>query len=157
MITIDKKEPKQGYQEPVSLADAQIYFRNEDSGGIEDDLIMLNVAAARELLEEKLNRSLVANEIELTLDEGFSGYLPFGAVVGEVTFSQDVEIYGTKYPYVKCDKLTVATYETAPYYRTDIKMAILELAYHLYDRGGDTNYPKKVEMIVMKHTRNEIA
>jgi hypothetical protein len=159
MITIDSKTPSNGYSEPVSLNEAQVYFRNEESGGIEDDLILSCVSAAREYLEQALNRSLVPNNIELTLLEGFKGYLPYGAVDGNVTFSNGAIVYGTKYPYVKAEALTTATYQTAAYQNAGVKQAVLELAYFYYTRGEESQMPipAKVQAFINNHTRNELA
>jgi hypothetical protein len=61
--------------EPVNLTDAQIYFRNEDSEGAEDQTITNLVKGARQELERAMNLSLVAKTITIGAKEWKGFYL----------------------------------------------------------------------------------
>ena len=55
--------------EVATLHEATTYFRSEQSGGIEDTLIMSLVQGAREMIEKYIDRSLVAHDIEIFVDQ----------------------------------------------------------------------------------------
>jgi hypothetical protein len=141
--------------EPVNLTDAQIYFRNEDSGGAEDQTITNLVKGARQELERAMNISLVAKTITIGAKE-WKGFLPYGPVSGALTYTTGTgEQEGTVYPYLKVEDEAAFSYNTEPACREDINSAILELALFWYIRGEFTSreMPPKVSQVIKLHTR----
>ena len=159
MLIIEKNIVKSGAQEPVTLSEASIYFRNEDSGDIEDNLILDLLSAARSYIEQRINRSLIARELEVIFFPDYVGFLPFGPVTGTVTFTNDATLkYGAKYPYLETTVETKATYETEAFNDPQINAAILELAFFYYTRGTFewAALPVKVKRTIQEYSRNTI-
>lgn len=145
--------------EPVSLSKAQIYFRNEDSGGAEDQTIVDLVKGARQELERAMNISLVSKQITIGAKE-WKGFLPYSPVDGALTYTTGAgEQEGTVYPYLKVEDEAVFSYNTKATCSEDINSAILELALFWYIRGEfgtrltAHGMPPKVSQVVKLHTR----
>lgn len=134
--------------------EAEIYFRSEQSDGIEDALIDSLITLARETMESALNRSLVANEIEVYAQE-WKGYLPYGPIdVDSIVYSETTETKGNKYPYVIVGETgTTITYDTIPFEAEGLKNAVLELAAYWYERGeySGGQIPAKLKPIINLH------
>jgi hypothetical protein len=132
--------------EIATLADAEIYFRSEESGGIEDSLIEELITAAREEIEELANISLVENDIVIYAEE-WSGFLPYPRVNAITT--PDITFTGSKMPYVEIvDGIEIA-YSTLGRESKQLKAAVLELAFHWYKRGDDDlNIPIRVQRVI---------
>jgi hypothetical protein len=142
--------------EPTSLQDAQLYFRSEDSNGIEDDLIQSFLIQARTAIESACNLSLIDREMEIYLDE-YVGYLPYGPIDSDtwVVESGTVDKKGFSYPYVNESVNARVTYSCVALPNQDLINAIYELASFWYFRG-DANtkeMPEKVKIAIKRYTR----
>lgn len=157
MLIIESKTPISGTVEPVTLAEAQIYFRSEDSDGLEDNLIEDLVSAAREYLESRINRSLIGSDLVVTFVEDFKGWVPYGPVNGAITWvdTEPASTYGQNYPYVQIDTTTKAIYKTSAYSSHIAKQCILELALFYYERGSFdwAMIPIKTKMAIQSISR----
>lgn len=143
--------------EPTNLVDAQLYFRSEDSNGIEDDLIQSFLSQAREAIETASNLSLIERSIEIYLDE-YIGYIPLGPIDVDswTVVSGTVDKKGLAYPYINESVNARVTYNTIANFNPDIINAIYELASFWYFRGdGNTKaMPEKVVRVIKRYTRN---
>jgi hypothetical protein len=102
--------------EIATRAEAEIYFRSEDSNGIEDSLINGLVTLARETMEKAINRSLVSHEVVCYASD-WKGFLPYGPIDPESIDSDNmITVQGNSYPYVIVgEDQTQITYETECY------------------------------------------
>jgi hypothetical protein len=145
--------------EPTDLATAQLYFRSEDSNGIEDDIIQSFLIQAREGIEKTCNLSLVEKKIELYLDE-YIGFLPYGPIdldTLEVT-EGSAEFKGKTYPYCNGSINATVEYITKAVDSQDLINAIYELASYWYFRGDNGRaIPDKIKPVIKRHTRNLFA
>jgi hypothetical protein len=140
--------------EPVTLHDAQIYFRTEDSGGQEDDLIERLVSHARQTVEMEIDRSLIARDVKVYVRE-HTAYLPFGPVSGDVTIdSGEANIFGKAYPLVEVGKEAELSYTTKPC-EYNLNATILELAFFWYERGEfmGAEIPPKIKTDLRRFSR----
>ena len=146
--------------EPVTLAEAQVFFRSEQSGGIESDLITSLLKMSRMTIERQIGRSLVDKNIEIEAME-FEDFLPFGPVVNDSFefITGTGTLIGTKYPHLECIGLITARYSTVAYISLDLNIAILELALYNYQRGEygkrltAMRIPPKIKTMLLIHTR----
>ena len=143
--------------EVATLHEATTYFRSEQSGGIEDTLIMSLVQGAREMIEKYIDRSLVAHDIEIFVDQ-FKGFLPYGPVDRDsivITGGENITITGNKYPYIQTEVPLSIKYSTEAYLSEDLKNAVLELAFYWYERGefAGGEIPMKVKAVINRHSR----
>jgi hypothetical protein len=142
--------------EPTILQDAQLYFRSEDSNGIEDDLIKSFLRQARQAIETATNLSLIDRELEVYCDE-YIGFLPYGPIDPNTLtiVSGTADTKGKAYPYVNESADATITYTTKAYVNEDILNAIYELASFWYFRGdvNTMNMPDKVKFVIKRHTR----
>ena len=140
--------------EIATRAEAEIYFRSEDSDGIEDSLINGLVSLARETMEKAINRSLVTHEVVCYASD-WKGFLPYGPIDPDtITSDQTIETKGNAYPYVITgEDETIITYETECYIGDGIKNAVLELAAYWYERGDyeGATIPPKIKPIIALH------
>ena len=140
--------------EIATRQEAEIYFRSEDSNGIEDSLINGLVTLARETMERAINRSLVSHEV-ICYASDWKGFLPFGPIDPESIQSDNmITVQGNSYPYVIVgDNQTQITYETECYISGDLKNAVLELAAYWYERGDyeGASIPPKLKPIIALH------
>ena len=143
--------------EPTNLVDAQLYFRSEDSNGIEDDLIQSFLSQAREAIETACNLSLINRTIEIYLDE-YVGYIPFGPIDNDswVVASGTINKKGLAYPYINESLNARVTYNTTAQGNPDLINAIYELASFWYFRGDENTkaMPEKVSRVIKRYTRN---
>ena len=151
-----QKTKQGGAVEPVSLDEAHIYLRSENSGGIEDELISRLIGTARMLLERALNRSLIASEVQLFCDVDFAGLLPYTPVVGNLTVNGQTVAPSSRYPYVEFEAGTTVSYATEAWLSDDVKDAILETVAFWYERGDYQGavLPPKVKPFIEMHTLN---
>lgn len=142
--------------EPTNLNDAQIWFRSEDSNGIEDDLIDSLLIQARHAIESACNISLIDRTLEVYLDE-YIGYLPLGPIDSDswVVNSGTVDKKGFSYPYVNESENANVTYDCLAVFNPDLINAIYELASFWYFRGdmNDRSIPDKVKLVIKRYTR----
>jgi hypothetical protein len=142
--------------EPTSLTDAEIWFRSEDSNGIEDNLISTLLIQARTAIESACNISLIDRTIELYLDE-YIGYVPFGPIDSDswTVNSGSVSKKGFSYPYVNESENASVTYECKAVFNPDLINAIYELASFWYFRGDSNTkeMPEKVKIVIKRYTR----
>ena len=140
--------------EIATRQEAEIYFRSEDSDGIEDSLINGLVTLARETMERAINRSLVSHEV-ICYASDWKGFLPFGPIDPESIQSDNmITVQGNSYPYVIVgEDQTQITYETECYISGDLKNAVLELAAYWYERGDyeGASIPPKLKPIIALH------
>ena len=140
--------------EIATRQEAEIYFRSEDSDGIEDSLINGLVTLARETMERAINRSLVSHEV-ICYASDWKGFLPFGPIDPESIQSDNmITVQGNSYPYVIVgEDQTQITYETECYISGDLKNAVLELAAYWYERGDyeGASIPPKLKPIIQLH------
>lgn len=143
--------------EPTSLTDAQLYFRSEDSNGIEDDLIQSFLSQARIAIETACNLSLINRTLEIYLDD-YIGYVPYGPIDNDswVVNSGTVNKKGFAYPYINESVNANVTYNTTPQVNPDLLNAVYELAAFWYFRGDDNTkmMPEKVVKVIKRYTRN---
>jgi hypothetical protein len=142
--------------EPTTLAGAEIYFRSEESTGIEDTLILDLLIQAREGIEKVCNVSLVEREIELYLDE-YVGYLPYGPIdpTTLAVTEGEAEFKGKNYPYCKESANATVEYTCTAYQSQDLINAIYELASYWYFRGDNERaLPDKIKPVIKRHSRN---
>lgn len=142
--------------EPTNLQDAQLYFRSEDSNGIEDDLIQSFLIQSRTAIENACSLSLIDRQIEIYLDE-YIGYLPLGPIDSDswAVNSGTVDKKGFSYPYVNESFNANVTYNCVAVPNQDLINAIYELASFWYFRG-DANtkeMPEKVKIAIKRYTR----
>ena len=140
-------------QEIATLAEAKTYFRTEDSGGVEDSLILSLVKMARETIERKIDRSLVASDVEVFASD-WKGYLPFGPVVS-YEIDGIATVQGNRYLYVNTSQNVTIKYETEAYCSAGIKNLVLELAFYWYERGEfeGGEVPAKLKPLIRAHSR----
>lgn len=142
--------------EPTTLSDAQIWFRSEDSNGIEDDLIGSLLSQARHAIESACNISLIDRTLEVYLDE-YIGYLPLGPIDSDswTVNSGTVDKKGFSYPYVNESENANVTYDCKAVFNPDLINAIYELASFWYFRGdvNDRSIPEKVKLVIKRYTR----
>jgi hypothetical protein len=140
-------------QEIATLQEAKTYFRTEDSGGVEDSLIQSLVSLARETIEGKIDRSLVASNVVVFASD-WKGYLPFGPVAS-YTIDGIATVQGNKYLLVNASQNVTISYATEPYISAAMKNAVLELAFYWYERGEFTGgeVPAKIKPIIRQHSR----
>jgi hypothetical protein len=140
--------------EIATRAEAEIYFRSEDSNGIEDSLINGLVTLARETMEKAINRSLVSHEVVCYASD-WKGFLPYGPIDPESIDSDNIiTVQGNSYPYVIVgEDQTQITYETECYIGEGLKNAVLELAAYFYERGDyeGASIPPKLKPIIALH------
>jgi hypothetical protein len=143
--------------EPTNLVDAQLYFRSEDSNGIEDDLIQSFLSQAREAIETSCNISLISRSVEVYLDE-YIGYLPYGPIdtTSYTVVSGTASKKGSQYPYINESADAVVTYDCIAVFNPDLINAIYELASFWYFRGdmNDKAMPEKVFRVIKRYSRN---
>jgi hypothetical protein len=132
--------------EIATLDEAKIYFRAEESGGIEDDLIEELITSAREWMEEAMNRSIVSNTVTLWAED-FKGFLPYGRV-SEITSPTELAGTSGNIQYVDVTSGVEIVYTTTPSPENIFKTGVLELAKWWYERGEDAEIPMKVLRIV---------
>lgn len=143
--------------EIATLEEAKIYFRSEESGGVEDYLITELITQAREEIERLTELSLVASEVQVYA-ENFKGYLPFYPIKlidGEPVIESTSEITkkGKTLVYIEATDEAIIDYETTAKGGKDLKNAVLELAFHWYKRGGeDKGIPEKVMKVIKSVT-----
>lgn len=157
MMQVISKDPKQGAQELVTLHEAQIYFRSEGSGGVEDDLIEQLISAARSYIESRISRSLIDSVVVVSIEDGYKGILPYGPIDGEITWTPSApQVQGVVYPYVRSSINTQASYSTKAFDDPILKIAIKELAFFYYERGAfDWQYmPMKVKAAIQNFNLN---
>lgn len=140
--------------EIATVAEAKIYFRTEESGGIEDALIADLIEQAREEIERLTEVSLVDSEVQVYA-ENFKGYLPYSPVKlesGEPVIESTAEIVkkGKTLIYIEATDETVIDYETTAKVGKDLKDAVLELAFDWYKRGETEKegIPPKVMKVI---------
>lgn len=142
--------------EPTDLASAQTYFRSEDSGGIEDNLINNFLIQAREAIESATNISLVNRALEIYIDE-WIGFLPLGPVDPDslTVNSGSVNIRGFSFPYINNSSNAILRYDCVAADNKDLTNAIYELASFWYFRGdiNDRSIPEKVAKVIKRYTR----
>ena len=142
--------------EPTTLLDAEIYFRSEQSNGIEDDLIQSFLTQAREAIETACNLSLINRTIEIYLDE-YVGYLPLGPIDSDTwtVVSGTVLKTGFSYPYVNESANARVTYDCVGVPNQDLINAIYELASFWYFRGemDSRAMPEKVAKVIKRYSR----
>lgn len=142
--------------EPTNLQDAQLYFRSEDSDGIEDDLIQSFLIQSREAIENACNLSLIDRYMEIYLDE-YVGYLPLGPIDSEswTVESGTVLKKGFSYPYVNESADAKVSFNCVAVPNQDLINAIYELASFWYFRGdvNETSIPDKVKIAIKRYTR----
>lgn len=143
--------------EPTNLSTAKIYFRSEESDGIEDSIITSFLKQAREAIEIAINRSLVSRTLQVYLDD-YVGYLPYGPIV-PASFDIDsgtTDYSGKTYPYINESDACTINYNCTAYISEDLKNAIYELASFWYHRGdiNDRSIPDKVKLVIKRHSRN---
>jgi hypothetical protein len=142
--------------EPTTLAEAQIYFRSEQSGGIEDNLILSLLKSARWQIEQFCSISLIEREVEVEIIE-FEQWLPFGPVGTLTVTAGSPEILGTKHPYVKATERAVIEYTTEAKVNDDLLQAVYELAFFLYERGDFqttvADWPPKIRRNLQPYKR----
>jgi hypothetical protein len=145
--------------EPTNLQDAEIYFRSEDSNGIEDDLIESLLKQAREAIEKSTNISLIERTVKVYVNE-YAGYLPLGPIDPDsvTKISGEVEIRGKAYPYSYWAEDATVEYDSLAYQSEDLINAIYELASFWYFRGdSDRSLPDKIKPVIKRNTRNTFA
>lgn len=142
-----------GAFEPVSIEDAKVYFRSEESDGIEDTLIQRLISTARETIEKMTNLSLIDREIELYLED-WKGFIPYGPI-DELVTSKDITIKGKSFPYIETAGDVTINYTTSAKHSKDLKSAILELAFYWYERGEFTGgeVPEKIMPVINNNRR----
>lgn len=153
MLTVEKRTITG--TEIASLQEAKVYFRTEDSGGVEDNLINSLVKLARETIELRIDRSLVASEVELFASD-WKGYLPFGPIDREsLQIDGIATVQGNSYTYVNTARNVSITYNTIPYDSDGIKNLVLELAFYWYERGEfePLEVPAKIQAVIRRHSR----
>lgn len=141
--------------EIATLQEAKLYFRTEDSGGVEDALINQLITTARDTVERIIDRSLVTSTVTVFASE-WKGYLPFGPINSQsVTITGVAALQGNKYPYAITSENTTITYTTEAYSNVALKSAVLELAFYWYERGEFTGgeVPNKIKAVVRPHKR----
>lgn len=143
MIDILSKTPT---TEIATLEEAKIFFRSENSGGIEDSLITGLIISAREWLEEAMNRSVQENTIRVYVYE-YAGFLPF-APVASISSPVDLIFAGKSMPYIEIDQGVEIEYTTLANNTQIFKTATLELAFEWYRRGDQTIIPESVKRVV---------
>jgi hypothetical protein len=140
--------------EIATRQEAEIYFRSEDSDGIEDSLINGLVTLARETMEKAINRSLVSHEV-ICYASDWKGFLPYGPIDPESIDSDNIiTVQGNSYPYVIVgEDQTQITYKTECYVSGELKNAVLELAAYYYERGDyeGSSIPPKLKPIIALH------
>jgi hypothetical protein len=145
--------------EPTYIEDAQIYFRSEDSDGIEDKLIFSLLKQAREAIEKSTNISLIERTVKVYVNE-YAGYLPLGPIDPNslTKISGEVEIRGKAYPYCYWGEDATVEYHSLAYQSEDLINAIYELASFWYFRGdSDRSLPDKIKPVIKRNTRNTFA
>ena len=142
--------------EPTNLQEAQIYFRSEESGGIEDDLIQSFLIQARTAIENARNMSLVNREMELYLDE-YAGILPLGPIDPDSwnVVSGTVRKKGFSFPQVTESANARVAFDCVALPNKDIINAVYELAAFWYFRGeiNTVDMPEKVKRVIKRYTR----
>jgi hypothetical protein len=138
--------------EIATREEAKVYFRTEDSGGVEDNLIQDVITVARETIEKLIDRSLIESNVTVYAKD-WKGNLPF-APCTNVSVDGIASIIGNKYPYAVVNDATI-TYNTSCYGSMDIKYAVLDLALFWYERGtfGGGQIPEKIKKVIKAHTR----
>lgn len=133
---------------PVEIAtvnEAKIYFKSEDSGGIEDSLIEDLIVSAREWIEKAMNRAVVESTVVIYAED-YKGFLPLN-LVNEITTS-GITYTGKTMPIIEVAEGKEITYTTKVIDQKIFKTATLELAKWWYERGEDTDIPEKILKIV---------
>jgi hypothetical protein len=134
-------------KEPVTLSEAQIYFRTEQAEGVEDALINSLVSAARSTIEKYINRALVESSIEV-FASNWKGFLPFGPVKRHTVELDGIgTIQGNSYPYVNVMENVTIKYDTYAFSDVALNACILELAFFWYERGDFSGgqMPEKIK------------
>ena len=151
---IIENEPILGAQECWTFHEATTYFRSEESGGIEDSLIIDLMTGARETIEKMTNLSLIDRNIKVHC-VNWAGYLPYGPVV-EIQSVQEIKKTGTSYPYIDAkEQDLIINYKTKAFKSIALKNAILELALFWYERGDFTmgSFPEKLNKVILNNRR----
>lgn len=131
--------------EIATPAEAKVYFRSEESQGVEDALILELIKAAREELEDLTGRSLTAHTI-VVYAENWRGFLPYPNVSSITT---PISFEGKAMPYVTIDEGIEITYSTIATSLKQLKMAVLELAFYWYKRGDEPrDIPPKIKRVI---------
>jgi hypothetical protein len=141
--------------EIASLEEAKTYFRSEESGGIEDNLILDLVSTARSVIEKLIDRSLIESTVTIFAEE-WKGYLPFAPIdVDSIEVTGKPIIKGIKYPILETASECTVSYDTQRYFTSDLKSAVLELAFYWYERGEFTGgeVPEKIKKVTRIHSR----
>lgn len=141
--------------EIATLEEAKVYFRTEESGGVEDSLIQSLIESARSLVEKYIDRSLVDSTVTVFVSD-WRGYLPFGPIVhNSVQIDGTATLQGNKYPYAIAGQNVTITYNTTAFDSEECKNAVLELAFYWYERGEFTGgvIPPKIKSVLAKNSR----
>lgn len=131
--------------EIATLQEAQTFFRSEEAENIEDALILDMVTGARQEIERLAGISLVPHSI-VVYAEDWQGFLPYPLINAVMTV---IEFKGLKMPYVEVTTGQEIAYTTLGRSDKDLKLAVLELAFYWYQRGGDDkSIPMKVKKVI---------
>jgi hypothetical protein len=141
--------------EIATLEEAKAFFRAEESGGYEDSLILDLVSTARGIIEKLIDRSLIESSITIFAEE-WKGYLPFAPIaVDSIEITGKPIIKGLKYPILETTAECTVSYDTERYFTSELKNAVLELAFYWYERGEFTGgeVPNKIKKVIRTHSR----
>jgi uncharacterized phiE125 gp8 family phage protein len=136
--------------EPVTPAEVKAYAKI-DTGSVDDTIIGYLITTARQQCEDFTGVSIIPRTVTTVINNSCGGiflpYCPFKTLTsikdkdGNVILTADYQITGTKFPqliYPMWDRMLLvytAGYTTLP---QEIKTAILQQVFYLYENRGDT-------------------